>query len=90
MTTVSLAGDLMDANNRAASAAMNRVEDEGKLFNSAFVVADWILLELMSIPREDWKSEERVMVNKPLPEYASIRCVMLWLGVDGRICSRMY
>ncbi len=56
---------------------MKRVNDGGRLLSSAFVVALAMPLELMSMPREDLNSEERVMVKRPEPEYASMRCVIL-------------
>jgi hypothetical protein len=77
MTTVSSAGDSMEAKRRAASAAMKRVEDSGRLFKRAFVDAEVMLAGDMSMPREDLKREERVMVKRPEPEYASIRWVIL-------------
>lgn len=68
MTTVSAAGEVMEAKRWEASAARKRVEDGGRAFSSAFVVAEAMDDEDMSMPREDWKSEERVIVKRPLPE----------------------
>lgn len=73
ITTVSSAGEVIEAKRRAASAAMNCVEDLGRLFSSALVVALAIDDEEISIPKEDLKREERVMVKSPEPEYASMR-----------------
>lgn len=73
MTTVSSAGDFMLANNAAASAAMKRVDEGGRLLSSAFVVAQSMEEVDMSIPKEDLNKEDRVMVKRPEPEYASMR-----------------
>lgn len=59
----------------------------------ALSVAEWMLLALMSMPREDLKRLESVMVKRPEPEYASMRWVIL--GEEevgdggGKTCSRM-
>ena len=47
------------------------------MFKRAFVDAEVMLAGDMSMPREDLKREERVMVKRPEPEYASIRWVIL-------------
>src|SRR6478735_4601238 len=44
----------------------------------------------MSMPSDDLNSDDRVMVKRPEPEYASIKCLTLWSEVGGRIWSRMY
>jgi hypothetical protein len=69
---------------------MKRVELFGRLLSSAFVVALWMEPLLISIPSEDLNRLDSVIVKRPEPEYASIRCVMAWFGVVGRMWSRIY
>lgn len=68
MTTVSSAGDSIEANSAAASAAMNFADEEGRLLMVALWVAEVMDEEDMSMPREVVKRAERVMVKRPEPE----------------------
>ena len=65
------------AKRRDASAAMKRVDEAGRLLSFALAVAEAMEELEMSMPREDLNREESVIVNRPLPEYASMRCVIL-------------
>lgn len=68
MTTVSEAGVLMEAKSAAASAAMKRAEEGGRLLRVALVVADAMEEDEMSIPKLDWKRDDNVIVKRPEPE----------------------
>lgn len=68
ITAVSSAEDVMEAKRCDASAAMKLVESLGSLLRVALRVAEWMLLALMSMPREDLKRLESVMVKRPEPE----------------------
>ena len=56
---------------------MKRVDEAGRLLSFALAVAEAMEELEMSMPREDLNREESVIVNRPLPEYASMRCVIL-------------
>jgi hypothetical protein len=68
ITTVSFAGDVIELNRSAASAAMKRVRVAGRLFKRAFCVAEEIDEGDISMPRLEVKREERVIVKRPEPE----------------------
>ena len=71
---------MTDLKSSAASASMNLHCEGGSLFNLAFSRADMMEALEISIPIEVVKSEERVMVKSPEPEYASIKYLILgWL-----------
>lgn len=63
----------MDLKSSGASAAINVHWDGGRLLSLAFSRADVIEGAEISMPTEVVKREERVIVNSPDPEYASIR-----------------
>ena len=63
----------MEAKSLDASAAMKRARSGVRPLISAFSVADLMLEDETSMPSEDLKREDRVMVNSPEPEYASMR-----------------
>ncbi|KAK5634217.1 hypothetical protein RRF57_009931 [Xylaria bambusicola] len=68
--------------------------DVGRLLAAALVRANVMEDSAMSMPVDPWKSEERVIVKRPEPEYASMRYL---IGEDveeeddggGRMCCRM-
>ena len=65
--------------------------DSGSLLRRALDLAHSIEEVDMSIPREWVKRDERVMVNRPLPEYASMRLPIFGpVELGGRMWSRMY
>lgn len=101
MRTVSLRGkDWTVVKILEASPSRNEHFPEGRLFNSALRLAALMDSVESSIPAIVWKYGERVMAKRPLPQYASTRCVGLRLeeaepegsdGVDdegGKIASR--
>ena len=92
MTTVSSGGYVTDLNNSGASAARKEALDAGMLLRDAFLEAKSIDADEMSIPVLDAKREERVIVNSPEPEYASIKYLTGFSPEErgGKIFSRMY
>ena len=90
-TTVSSGEKLTSLNSADASAVMKDALET--LFRTAFSFADAIEPLAISMPREDENSEESVTVNRPEPQYASIRYLIdlvLASGPEGRMWLRMY
>lgn len=67
-TTVSSFGYVTDLNNSGASAAMNVHWEVDNLFSIAFSRAEVIEAAEISIPVDEVKREDNVMVKRPDPE----------------------
>ena len=76
-----------------ASPARKRADEGGMLLSAAFVEANSMDFVDTSMPMEFLNSGDRVTVNRPLPEYASMRFVIFGASSGwslGRMLSRMY
>ncbi len=67
-TTVSSLGYVTDLNNSGASASMKTHREGGRLLSAAFSRAEVIEARDISMPVDEVKREDRVMVKSPDPE----------------------